>query len=107
MARPPRDSDAEPDIIEFGIPVLDDRVEDAGVEFPADRGDIEAALGHLEIPYDTHGHSVKLADALSQIDQEEFDSKHELLDALHPVFEAYRQRSSTGLLATLRSMLPF
>lgn len=107
MARPSRDNDAEPEIIEFGIPVLDDRVEESGLEFPAARGDIEDALGHLEIPYDAHDHSVQLADVLGQLDQEEFESKHDLLDATHPVFEAYRQRTSTGFLSTLRSMLPF
>lgn len=107
MARPPRDSEADPDLIEFGIPVLDAHLEEAGLEFPAERGDIEAALGGVEIPYDAHGHTVGVADALRQTDQEVFESKHALLDALHPVFEAHRRRTSTGFLAAIRSMLPF
>lgn len=106
MARAPRGDDSDPDLIEFGIPILDDRVEEADLEFPADRGDIEVAIGPVEIPYDAHGHTVTIADALRQVDQESFETKRELLDALHPVFEA-RRRGGSGVLATIRSLLPF
>ncbi|MFB6354760.1 MAG: hypothetical protein ABEJ92_11830 [Halobacteriales archaeon] len=107
MARAPPTDDSEPELVEFGIPVLDDRLEAAEVEFPADRASLEAELGDLEIPYDAHGRTVTLATALERAEQDAFESKHDLLDALHPVFEGYRQRASTGLVATLRAMLPF
>lgn len=107
MARVPPSGDAEPDLIEFGIPVLDDRIEDADLDFPASRADVEATLGPTEIPYDAKGHTVTVSAALGHVDQQSFESKHDLLDALHPVFEARRQRTSTGVLGTLRSVLPF
>jgi hypothetical protein len=107
MARAPPASDSDPDLIEFGIPVLDDRLAETDLEFPASRNEVEATLGPIEVPYDAAGHTVTVSAALGHLDQEEFESKHELLDALHPVFEARRQRASSGLLATLRSVLPF
>lgn len=107
MARVPPGGQSEPELVEFGIPVLDDRLEDADLTFPADRGDVGEALGDVEVPYDAHGHSVAVAEALREVEQDEFGSKHELLDALHPVFEAHRQRTSVSWLTTLRSVLPF
>lgn len=107
MARAPPPGDSEPDIIEFGIPVLDDRLEEASVTFPATRDELEAAVGSMEVPYDAAGHSLRLENALGELEAERFDTKTELLDALHPVFETYRQRASTGLFGSLRSLLPF
>lgn len=107
MARAPPSSGGDPDLIEFGIPVLDDRIEDADLAFPATRSEVETALGPAEIPYDAAGHTVTVSAALEHVDHEAFESERELLDALHPVFEARRQRASSGLLATIRSVLPF
>lgn len=107
MARAPPSDDSEPDIIEFGIPVLDDRLEEAELTFPADRQEIQAAVGGLEVPFDASGHTLRLENALNELDTEHFDTRNELLEALHPVFEGYRQRSATGIFGTLRSFLPF
>lgn len=107
MARAPPPGNSEPDLIEFGIPVLDDRLEAVDLEFPASRAEVEAAIGPIEIPYDAAGHSVTVSAALEHVDRDTFDSEAELLDALHPVFEAYRRRASTGLVGRLRSILPF
>lgn len=107
MARAPPSNDAEPDIIEFGIPVLDDRLEEAEVTFPADRDELRTSVGELEVPYDAAGHTLRVADALDELEADRFETKTQLLDALHPVFEAHRQRASSGLVGTLRSFLPF
>lgn len=107
MARAPPPDDAEPDIIEFGIPVLDDRLEEADLEFPATGAEVEAALGAVEIPYDAAGHTVTVSAALDHVDRSSFESERDLLDALHPVFEAHRRRAGTGLVGTIRSFLPF
>lgn len=107
MARAPPPDDSEPAIIEFGIPVLDDRLEEASVTFPATRDELQAAMGPTEIPYDAGGHTLRLGNALDEVEAERFETKNELLDALHPVFEANRQRTSTGLVSRVRSLLPF
>ena len=107
MARAPPADDSDPDIIEFGIPVLDDHLEDAELGFPADRAELRAEVGHLEVPYDAGGNTVRLAEALNRLDEDRFETKNELLDALHPVFEAHRQRSPGGFVARLRAYLPF
>lgn len=107
MARVPPGGDAEPEPVEFGIPVLDDRLAEADLAFPAGRDDVEAAMGDVEVPYDAHGHTVTVAEALAEVDRERFDSGHDLLEALHPVLEARRQRTGVGWLSTIRSMLPF
>lgn len=106
--RPPsNDADDEPEIIEFGIAALDARVEDRNVSFPIDAGDLEAAHGDISVAVDPGGTQVTLADALAECDRESFESKQELLNALHPVFEAKRERLSGGVLGWLRSLLPF
>lgn len=107
MARAPRSGGSDPEPIEFGIPVLDDRLEDAPVSFPAERNELQAAVGSMEIPYDASGHTLTLGDALGALEQDEFETKHDLLDALHPEFERYRQRRPTGLFERIRSLLPF
>lgn len=107
MARAPPADDSDPEVIEFGIPVLNDRLEEAAVQFPLDRDELERSHGAMEVPYDATGHTLRLGDALDELDADRFETKNELLDALHPVFEGYRQRSPTGLVATLRSYLPF
>lgn len=107
MARAPPSDDAEPDVIEFGIPVLDDRLEEAEVTFPADRDDLQSSVGELEVPYDASGHTLRVADALDELEADRFETRIELLDALHPVFEDHRQRAASGLVASLRSFLPF
>ena len=107
MARPPPSGDAEPDLIEFGIPVVDDRLEEADLEFPASRAAVVTAVGDVDVPVDAHGHTVSIEAALAEVDAESFETRHDLLDALHPVLEARRQASTLGLVGRLRSYLPF
>lgn len=104
--RPPADDDlSEPDVIEFGIPALDARLED--VSFPATSEELRAEYGQLDVPYNASGSTVTLTEVLEEIDREEFETEQELLDAAHPIFERLRARNPSGILGQLRSMLPF
>ena len=47
------------------------------------------------------------SEALDEMHFDRFETEQELLNALHPIFERYRERSAGGILAQLRSMLPF
>ncbi|WP_418285186.1 hypothetical protein [Halorubrum sp. DTA46] len=106
-ARPPGGGgSSEPEAIEFGIAVLDERVEEADVSFPATSEELLDALGDQEIPYDAKGRTVTLSAALDQVPQTSFENETELLDALYPVFDRKRQENG-GFLASLRDALPF
>ncbi|MFB6108985.1 MAG: hypothetical protein ABEJ82_09150 [Haloplanus sp.] len=105
-ARPPPQDSATPDSIEFGIAALDAHLDRATVEFPATSDDVVQALGDPEIPYDASDNAVALSEALAQLPRDRFDSKAELMELLHPVFEEYRV-SNRGVLGRLRSLLPF
>lgn len=105
--RPPQDDSSPPDSIEFGIAALDARLSEVGIEFPADEGEILAAVDDTEIPYDAAGHTLDLEAALSEVPQRRFDSETDLLELLHPVFENRRATASHGLLSQLRTLLPF
>jgi hypothetical protein len=99
-ARPPGGGGtSEPDAIEFGIAVLDERVEEAGVSFPATGDD-------GEIPYDAKGRTISISEALDQVPQTRFENETEFLDAMYPVFDR-RRREGGGFFATLRDALPF
>ncbi|MXR52693.1 hypothetical protein GRX03_13895 [Halovenus sp. WSH3] len=105
-ARPPsNDLDDEPDTVEFGIVALEARVDDRGVSFPISAGELEAAHGDLRLAVDPSGAKITLAEALAACEQERFESKQDLLNAMHPVFE--EKRSSTGLIGRLRALVPF
>jgi len=106
--RPPSsDVDDDPSTVEFGIAALDARVGDRNVSFPVSKGDLEAAHGDIRVAVDPGGTKITLQDALAACDQERFESKQDLLNALYPVFEQKRERLSGGLFGRLRSMLPF
>ncbi|MDY6818839.1 MAG: hypothetical protein SVG88_09270 [Halobacteriales archaeon] len=105
--RPPQQDSDEPELIEFGIAALDGRLEHTDIDFPATRAEIERVLGNVRVPYDAHGNEVTLSEALGELDQERFDSEQDLLNALHPVFERYRAQSASGIIASIRSFLPF
>jgi hypothetical protein len=106
--RPPStDIDDEPGTIEFGIAALDARVEDRNVSFPVEATELEATHGDITVAVDPSGTEITLAEALGECDRESFDSKQDLLNALHPVFEEKRERLSGGVLGWLRSLLPF
>ncbi|MFB6092291.1 MAG: hypothetical protein ABEK02_04685 [Haloquadratum sp.] len=104
--RPPQQDGDEPDSLEFGIAALSPHLSEADVSFPATSDEIVRALGDPAIPYDANGNTIALSTALEAVEQRRFDSKRDLLDALHPVFEQYRS-SAGGLFAQLRSLLPF
>ncbi len=106
-ARPPGGGgSSEPEAIEFGIAVLDARIEEADVSFPATGEEILDALDDQDIPYDAKGRSIALRDALDQVPKNRFENETELLDALYPVFDRKR-REGGGFLSSLRDALPF
>ena len=107
MRPPPSDDGDVPDTVTFGIAALDARLEEAGVRYPTDAQSLVRDLGDPQVPYDVNGNSVALSEALSETHIERFETEQELLNALHPVFERYRDRSAGGILAQLRSLLPF
>lgn len=105
--RPPQqDADDEPESLAFGIAALAPRLEEATLSFPATDEEVVAALGDPEVPCDASGNTLRLSRALEELHAREFDSRRELLELLHPVFERKR-RESSGLLGKLRSLWPF
>lgn len=106
-ARPPQRDTETPGAIEFGIAALQPYLEDAEVEYPVTSGELVAALGDPAVPVDAHGRTVSLSAVVEDTARDEFESERDLLDALHPVFERYRERASGGFLASLRGLLPF
>lgn len=105
--RPPSaGSDAEPEVIEFGIAAVDARLEESTLSFPATAEEVIEAIGDSEIPYDANGRSMPVEAAVEATEKTEFSDRNELLNALHFVFEEKRERS-LGLIDRLRSLLPF
>ena len=105
--RPPQDEGSEPDAIEFGIAALDARLDRTDVTFPATSDELVRAMGNPKIPYDAGGNGVSLDEALAAIPKDRFESESELLDCLHPDFEEYRERTTSNIVAQIRSLLPF
>jgi hypothetical protein len=105
--RPPSDDTSEPDVIEFGIAALERHLTEADVSCPADVRRLQRTLGHVEVPYDASGHTIRPERAVSEVDARTFDSRRDLLNALHPVFEAKREAAGRNLLAQLRGLVPF
>jgi hypothetical protein len=105
--RPPQDEGSEPDAIEFGIAALAPRLDDADIDWPATADEIVGAVGNSQVPYDAAGNTVSLAEALDDVPKQRFESKSEVLDLLHPVFEEYRSNRSHGVIGQLRQLLPF
>lgn len=106
--QPPTDGvEEEPDVVEFGIPAVTAKLETRDVSYPAKAEELAEAHGHLRIPVDAAGHEIQLSTAIEKTDRSRFDSERDLLDALHPVFEAERAAVSRSILAQLRGLLPF
>jgi len=106
--QPPSDGvDEEPDVVEFGIAALDAKLEGREVHYPVSSEALAREHGDLQIPVDASGHEVALDAVLEKCGRQEFDSEQDLLEALHPVFEAEREAVSRSILAQLRSMVPF
>ena len=102
-ARPPTDDLDEPDAVDFGITALDAPLEESSPSFPATGEAVVAALDDPAVPYAPSGATVALSTVLDGVDAERFDSRQDLLDATHPVFERHRERG--GVVAWLRSLL--
>jgi len=105
--RPPTNDTSEPDVIEFGIAAVDARLDERALSFPADREAVRSAFEGESIPYDASGSTVPFETVLEEVDVETFEDEQELLNALHPVFEAYRASRTPSLLQRLRSLVPF
>lgn len=106
--QPPSDDlDDGPDVVEFGIAALDARLEELDATFPTDAATLRENYGDIAIPIDAAGTEITFADALDEVDRDQFPSEQELLNALHPVFEERRERSSRSILAQLRALVPF
>lgn len=106
--QPPSDGvSEEPDVVEFGIAALNAELDDRDIEFPIDADALGDAHGDLRIPVDAAGNDIRLAAALERTGRTNFESEGDLLEALHPVFEAEREAVSNSLLARLRGLLPF
>jgi hypothetical protein len=104
---PSNDIEEEPDVIEFGIAALDARLEELSVSFPADADRLRRDHGSLTVPVDAAGTEITLGEALNTADREHFETEQDLLNALHPVFEEYRERSSRSVIARIRALVPF
>jgi len=105
--RPPSDDiDDEPDVVEFGIAALDAKLESREITFPIDAEELVDRHGDVSVPVDAAGHETSLASAVEATDRRRFDSEADLLEALHPVFEAQREAVSRSLVARLRGLLP-
>lgn len=106
--RPPQqDDDEAPEAVAFGIAALDDHLERAGVTFPMTAEELTAALGDPTVPYDAKGNEMRLSEACDRLNRERFDTRQEFLNAVHPIFEAKRERANNSVIGQLRALLPF
>jgi hypothetical protein len=106
--QPPSDDiDDGPDVVEFGIAALDARISDLAIEFPVETDTLTSQYGDIAIPIDAAGTELTLREALDEVPREQFENEQDLLNTLHPVFEARREQSSRSIIAQLRSLVPF
>lgn len=105
MAAPPPQDDQETSAITFGIAAMDEYLETADLDFPASNQEILGAMGNRNVPYDPKGNTITLETALETTGQRKFGSRRELLNTLHPVFEAKRKESGFG--SWLKTIFPF
>jgi hypothetical protein len=102
-ARPPPADDDPEEPTAFGIATVDDYLEDADLEYPATRQDVVDALGDRSVRCGPNARELSLSAALERTGRRRFDSRRDLLDELHEVFEDER-RGATGLVAWLKSL---
>lgn len=106
--RPPQQGDDdEPETVAFGIAALDEHLERGNVTFPTTEAELLEALDDPAVPYDAKGNEIPLSAALEDTHVSHFETRQELLNALHPVFEARRERANNSIVGQLRSLLPF
>lgn len=106
-ARPPQGGGSDPEAIEFGIAALDERLDRAGVQFPASTTELLDAMDDTEVAVDAAGNTLDLATVLREIPAEQFDTERDLLNRLHPIFEERRRSGAGSLLGRVRALLPF
>lgn len=106
MRPPADDDDEEPETVAFGIAAVDDRLTEFDVSYPATAAEVREQVGHVEVPYDTRGHTVALGEVVADCDRSEFEDEQDLLNALHPGFERRRQQGA-GVVERVRRLLPF
>lgn len=106
--RPPQQGDdAEPETIAFGIAALDGYLDQGDVSFPTTQNELVEATGNPDIPFDAKGNEIPLRRALDNTQTTEFETRQDLMNALHPVFEAKRERANNSVIGRIRSLLPF
>lgn len=105
--RPPTNETSEPDVIEFGIAAVDARLDERDLSFPADRETVRSAFRGVSVPYDASGSTVAFETILDEVEADRFEDEQALLNALHPVFEEYRESKTPSFLQGIRSLLPF
>ncbi|WP_115864320.1 hypothetical protein [Halorussus litoreus] len=103
---PPTNDDDGPEVIEFGIAVVAAELDGATVSFPATGEEVVDRLSDPRIKYDVKGHAVALSEAVSELDRDRFENEQEFLNALHPVFERYRNSRTPGVIERVRAALP-
>ena len=105
--RPPQPSSNDPTAVTFGIAAVDERLSETDVSFPATADELVRELDDPAVAYDAAGNQVVLSVLLSELSQDRFDSRAELLDLLHPAFERHRSRTTSSLLTRIRLLVPF
>jgi len=106
--RPPQqDGDEEVATVAFGIAALDEHLDDTDVTFPVSGRELVARLDDPSVPYDAGGNEIALSTALEEAHADDFDTRQDLLNALHPVFEAKREHANSSIVGQIRSLLPF
>jgi hypothetical protein len=106
--RPPQQGDDDaPETVAFGIAALDDHLNRGDVTFPMTDEELIEALGDPAVPYDAMGNEMRLSEALEDLSRVSFETRQEFLNAVHPVFEARRERANNSFIGQLRSLLPF
>jgi len=106
-ARPPaNDDDEEPAVVEFGIAAVEGALDDAALDYPADARTVVDATGDPDVPVNTTGRTLALSTAIERTGRERFDSRRDLLNALHPIFEDARTSGAGGVVGYVRSLLP-
>jgi hypothetical protein len=107
-ARPPSDDiDDEPTTVEFGIAALEARIERRDISFPVTVAELDEMYGDMHVPVDPAGNEVPLRRVLDKCNHVKFESKQEMLNVLHPIFETERESGTGGLFGRLRSLVPF
>lgn len=106
--RPPQQGDDDaPETVAFGIAALDDHLNRADVTFPMTDEELIEALDDPAVPYDAVGNEMRLSEAFEDLSRVNFGTRQEFLNAVHPVFEARRERANSSFFGQLRSLLPF